>query len=193
MSASRRALLKRGILYAPLLFHYVLSPVRAAAEEHAIPEQWYWYPGHSFEMKAIAKDTGSTCTWMLIENSPREGVPFHKHRYEDESFYVIDGVFEITIGDATVTGGPGTYLYGPREVPHRWTNMGSGRGRMLCVYTPSGLEQYFLSVAIPIKHPSDKTFVDMAALSLRMAALREKFGLIRTGTTKYAPSPGQGS
>ena len=126
---------------------------------------------------------------MLVENLPREGVPFHQHLYENESFYVIDGRFEITVGNRTVVGGPGTYLYGPRNIQHRWTNVGAGRGRLLNVFTPSGIEGYFLAVAVPVGSSSEQPRVDLAAMNAQMVSLREKFGIIRTGTTKY-PRPG---
>jgi hypothetical protein len=57
---------------------------------------------------------------------------------------------------------------------------------------PSGIEDYFLAVAIPIKSSSERPTVDMAALNARMKPLREKFGVIRTGPTKY-PRPGDPS
>jgi quercetin dioxygenase-like cupin family protein len=160
----------------------------ATGDLTASEEKWYWWPGHSLTFKATGKDTGDMCTWMLVENSPREGVPFHKHLYEDESFYVIDGQFEITIGDKTVVGGPGTYVFGPRQVQHRWTNVGERRGRLINVFTPSGLENFFLAAAIPITSSSQQPSVDMAAMNARMKTLREKFGMIRTGPTKYPRS-----
>ena len=189
MPTSRRAMLRQTLIAAPLLSSDLLAPMFAASEPQAAEEKWYWYPGHALSFKSTGKDTGGTCTWMLVENSPKEGVPFHKHLREDESFYVIDGQFEITVGETTVVGGPGTYTYGPRGVQHRWTNVGSSRGRLLNVFTPSGIEAYFLAVAIPIASLSQQPSVDMADLNARMAPLREKFGLIRTGTTKY-PRPG---
>jgi len=159
-----------------------------AQESQTSEDKWYWYPGHLLTMKAIGKDTGNTCTWMLNENSPREGVPFHKHLYEDESFYVVQGIYEISVGGRTVTGGVGTYVYGPRNVPHRWTNRGTSRGRILNVFTPSGIEDYFLSVAIPITNHEEKPAVDLAAFQSKTAALREKYGLIRTGPLRF-PTP----
>jgi hypothetical protein len=45
----------------------------------------------------------------MAENGPRQGVPFHKHKNEDKSLLVIEGTFEISVGDKTVAGGPGTY------------------------------------------------------------------------------------
>ena len=78
----------------------------------------------------------------------------HKYQYEDESFFVVSGIFEIIVGDNTITGGPGTYVYGPRNVAHQWTNMGSGRGQLLNVYTPGGIDRFFLAVGIPIHSSS---------------------------------------
>ncbi len=184
MITSRRTLLKQAAIAAPSLALNVSLPI-FASNAPAQKEQWYWYPGHSLAIKAAGKDTGGTCMWMLVENGPREGVPFHKHLKEDESFYVIDGTFEIEVGDTSVTGGPGTYVYGPRNVPHRWTNMGNGRGRMLNVFTPPGLEGYFLSVAVPVTTSSENPCADMAQMTKKMAELREQYGLVRTGDRKY--------
>ena len=187
LNTSRRALLKAGLSATPLLaLNFAIPSVASAAAFQ--PEQWYWYPGHSLSIKAAGKDTGGTCMWMLVENSPREGVPFHKHLKEDESFYVVDGEFEITIDNQTVRGGPGTYAYGPRNVPHRWANIGKTRGRLLNVFTPSGLENYFLSVAIPINSSSERPCVDMTEMAKKMASLRDEYGLVRTGERKYPAS-----
>lgn len=189
MNPSRRSLLRSSLVGAPLLSHALLSTLETAAQMPApSSEQWYWYPGHNLTLKSTAKDTGGTTSWMLVENSPRQGVPFHQHLHEDESFFVVDGLFEITVGDRTVTGGPGTYAYGPRNVPHRWTNMGTGRGRLLNVYTPGGFEEYFLTVAIPIGSSTEVPHVNLAEFQARTAPLREKYGLVRTGPLKYPVS-----
>ena len=180
----RRTLLGTGVLALPSMVSVVsFAPQAGGSNEN--DEKWYWYPGHLLTIKAAGNDTGHTCTWVLNENSPREGVPFHKHLNEDESFYVIEGLYEITVGSKTITGGPGTYIYGPRDVPHRWTNMGTSRGRILNVFAPSGIEGYFLSAAIPLKTREKKPQVDLAAFQSRTAALREKFGIIRTGSLKF--------
>lgn len=108
MLASRRNLLRRSLLAVPALSAELLAPMFAAAQASSSSEQWYWYPFHNLTIKATGTDTGNTTTWMLTENSPRQGVPLHKHVYEDESFFVVSGTFEITVGDKTTTGGPGT-------------------------------------------------------------------------------------
>jgi uncharacterized cupin superfamily protein len=113
------------------------------------------------------------------------GRPLHKHLYEDESFFVLSGIFEITVGGKTTTGCPGTYAYGPRNVPHQWTNMGSGRGQLLNVYTPGGIDQVLPGCRIPIHSSTEQPQIDLAAYNLRTKPLREKTGIIRLGPPKY--------
>ena len=179
MHTTRRTLLRRSLLAAPLLSADLFAPLLTIAQG------WYWYPFHNLTMKATSSDTGNTTTWMLIENSRHQGVPLHKHLYEDESFFVLSGIFEITVGDKTTTGGPGTYAYGPRNVPHQWTNMGSGRGQLLNVYTPGGIDKFFLAVGISIHSSTEQLHVNLAAYDARTKPFREKTGIIRLGPPKY--------
>ena len=185
MLASRRTVLRRSILAVPVLSVDLFATLHPAAQAPSSSEQWYWYPFHNLTMKATSSDTGNSTAWMLVENSPHQGVPLHKHLYEDESFFVLSGIFEITVGGKTTSGGPGTYAYGPRNVPHQWTNMGSGRGRLLNVYTPGGIDKFFLAVGIPIHSSTEQPQVDLAAYDLRTKPLREKTGIIRLGPPKY--------
>jgi mannose-6-phosphate isomerase-like protein (cupin superfamily) len=185
MLASRRTVLRRSLLAVPALSADLFSPLHAAAQASSSSEPWYWYPFHNFTMKATSSDTGNSTAWMLTENSPHQGVPLHKHLYEDESFFVISGNFEITVGGKTTSGGPGTYAYGPRNVPHQWTNMGSGRGQLLNVYTPGGIDKFFLAVGIPIHSSAEQPQVDLTAYDARTKPLREKTGIIRLGPPKY--------
>ena len=185
MHTTRRSLLRRSLLALLLISADLCVPLLTAAEVSSSSEQWYWYPFHNFTMKATGSETGNTTTWMLIENSPHQGVPLHKHLYEDESFFVVSGNFEITIGDKTISGGSGTYAYGPRNVPHQWTNMGSGRGQLLNVYTPGGIDKFFLAVGMPIRSSTEQLQVDLAAYDARTKPFREKTGIIRLGPPKY--------
>jgi hypothetical protein len=123
----------------------------------------------------------------MAENDPKQGVPFHKHRNEDESFLVIEGKVEITVGDKTVTGGPGTYAFGPRGIPHRWTNVGEERGRITCVFTPSGIEGMFYELGLPIPKSAAPPPQNPAPLIARMPEMAAKYGTTRTGDFKYPP------
>jgi hypothetical protein len=78
MLTSRRMLLRHAILAAPVLSADLFALLHAAAEGSSSSEQWYWYPFHNLTMKATSSDTGDTTAWMLIENSPHQGVPVHR-------------------------------------------------------------------------------------------------------------------
>lgn len=189
MAYTRRTVLRSGALAAPLWLAGGVAGFAAdgVAIPKANPDQWFWFPGHSFCLKSTGADTGGTTAWLMAENAPKQGVPFHKHEREDESFFVFDGTFEITVGDRTVTGGPGTYAFGPRGIPHRWTNVGTGRGRIMNVFTSSGFEGMFLELGVPIANSSAPPPVPPGPLVARMPELAAKYGNTRTGDFKYPP------
>ncbi len=199
MPLTRRKLLTNYLLAAPAASVAVLTPTTAhafgvdGAPRAAEPDQWYWFPGHSFCMKSTTVDTHGVTGWVLCEAAPRSGVPFHKHAREDESFYVAEGTFELTVGDKTIQGGPGTYAFGPRDVPHRWTNIGETRGRILNVFTPAGFEQMFYELGLPIANSAAPPPQNPAPLIARMTEVTARYGNTRTGDFKFPPPQKPGS
>ncbi|HTF72665.1 MAG TPA: hypothetical protein VK638_59360 [Edaphobacter sp.] len=69
--------------------------------------------------------------------------------------------------------------------PTQWTNMGSGHGQLLNVYTPGGIDKFFLAADIPIHLSTEQPQVDLAAYDAHTKSLREKTGIIRLGPPKY--------
>ena len=71
-------------------------------------------------------------------------MPTHTHTNEDEGFYVLDGEFQVKIGNnQDLKIGPGEHAFGPRYVPHSLTNVGQKPGHLLLFFVPSGIEKYF--------------------------------------------------
>jgi mannose-6-phosphate isomerase-like protein (cupin superfamily) len=66
-----------------------------------------------------------------------EGVDPHSHADHVDSFYVLDGEAEFTMGDDVVRVGPGAYVAAPVGVPHGFRNVGPGELRMLNVHAPN--------------------------------------------------------
>jgi mannose-6-phosphate isomerase-like protein (cupin superfamily) len=183
---SRRKLLRATLASLPVLLGASVGNATGPIEEHTErSDKWFWIPGHAFTMKAVGSDTGKACTWVLAENKPREGVVLHKHLREDECFYILDGRYEMTIGDRTVIGSSGSFFFGPRNVPHQWTNVGSTAGRLFFVYTPSGIEEFFLGVGMPIRNPGERPNFDPAELGKRQAEMAQRVGLTKLGEAKY--------
>ena len=70
----------------------------------------------------------------------------HIHEHTEESFYVLDGCFDFTLGEDQVRADPGSFLLVPREVPHVM-EAASGGGRFLTLWTPGGLEEMFVALS----------------------------------------------
>ena len=77
---------------------------------------------------------------------PRGATALH-HR-DDEGFWILEGDVTFEVGDATIEAHAGDYVFGPREIPHRYT-VGSGGCRMLFIMVPSGLEALIRQTSQP--------------------------------------------
>ena len=97
--------------------------------------------------------------------------PYHTHHREDESFYVLGGEVAFVCGGKWLKAGPGTFVYGRREIPHGFKVTGRSPARMLLLCTPGGFERFVLEQATPIAESPSAP--DMAKLMM----LAERFGI----------------
>jgi quercetin dioxygenase-like cupin family protein len=63
-------------------------------------------------------------------------VPPHVHDDYADSFYVLEGEVEFTVGDDVVRAGPGTFVLAPPGTRHGFRNPGPGRARVLNLHAP---------------------------------------------------------
>jgi quercetin dioxygenase-like cupin family protein len=84
-----------------------------------------WFLNTLKVVKAGAKQTGKT--FGLIENLAPVGAgsPYHIHRAEDETFYVPEGQLEFISSERRLVGGPGSYVFLPRDIPHGFRVVGT--------------------------------------------------------------------
>lgn len=122
-------------------------PVAAGAEDTR-PER-IWIVGDTMTLKATGAETDGRL--LVLENltTPGGGPPLHIHRNEDESFFVLDGRFEIVVGERVVEALPGDFTYVPRGTPHRFTNVSEEPARILIWFSPAGLEGFFRDAGRP--------------------------------------------
>ena len=107
-----------------------------------------WWFGQLATVKAAAADTGGAYTLVEIAVGPGYAAPLHVHHREDEGFWMLDGHATFEVGDETFEALAGTYLFGPRDVPHRWT-AGRDGARMLYLFTPGGFEELIDAMSVP--------------------------------------------
>ena len=108
-----------------------------------------WFLGVPTRVLATAEQTGGA--FGLIEHVIPAGdeSPWHVHHAEDEAFYVVEGRMIFLCGDQKVQAGPGTFVYGPREIPHGFRVDGTEPARLLLQCTPGGFERFVIEMSEP--------------------------------------------
>ncbi len=99
-------------------------------------------PGRSSNLKLLSHQTGESVT--LFEETLPAGTKslFHRHPDSDEVAWVLEGEFTFRIGSEVSSGGPGTCVFFPRQLPHAWKNSGTTTGRVVFFYTPAAAGRY---------------------------------------------------
>ena len=136
----------------------------------------HWIVGDTMTFKATGETTGGAL--VLLENLtlPGGGPPPHVHTREDEFFYVLDGTFEIRIGDDVHAVGPGGYAYVPRGTVHNFRNTAPTPSRILVGFTPGGMEGFFRASGRPATDDGPAPAIDDDEIARTMAAA-EEYGL----------------
>lgn len=86
-------------------------------------------------------------TDMLVPSGG--GPPPHRHDFE-EMFTILDGEIEFTFRGEVVSAGAGSTVNIPANAPHSFKNKSNKAARLLCMCTPAGQDELFLSVGDPV-------------------------------------------
>jgi len=106
--------------------------------------------GDVYRILATGDQTGGISTIAEVRVSPGNGPPPHIHHREDEAFFVLAGEVTFQLGDRAVKCTPGTFVQGPRGIPHAFKNTGQSPARMLVYVTPPGFENFMNEFATPL-------------------------------------------
>ena len=154
------------------------------SESH-IEQDTLWWQGSLMKIKARAEDTGGALG--LVEATFHRagfGPPLHVHSREDEAFYLLEGQIRFRQGDDEFVAGPGTWVWGPRGVPHAFRVESDG-ARALVVVTPGGFERMFEEGGVPatqLVEPPVEEYDPEAAI-----ALSTRFGFEVVGPQLEGP------
>jgi quercetin dioxygenase-like cupin family protein len=107
-----------------------------------------WENGNLTTNLAETKDTNGA--FLLIEATLAPGTepPPHVHTREDELFYVLEGEFDVYVGEKAFNVKAGECVFMPRFKPHAFVIRSSGL-RVLALFTPAGLEEIFRGMSAP--------------------------------------------
>ncbi len=135
-----------------------------------------WFLGALATIKSSAETTGGRVA--VTENwAPRgHGSPLHVHHNEDEWFYVLSGELTFWVDGQVITATDGSFVYGPRNVPHTFT-VTSEEARFLLVIEPAGFENFLRALSEPAESLTlPPASVEPPAMDAMMAAAAE-YGL----------------
>ena len=108
-----------------------------------------WITGDTMTLKATAESSDGGLT--LVENltAPGGGPPPHIHVSDDEFFYVLEGTFDIRIGDEVHSLEAGGFAYVRSGTVHNFRNTGETPSRILVGFTPGGIDGFFRAAGRP--------------------------------------------
>ena len=97
---------------------------------------WTW--------KANGRDNEGRFDFLVSEVAYGAGPGLHLHVNQEDTFYVVDGVLTVQLGDDIVELGPGDFGTAPPGVPHSFTNADADRPcKAVNLMTPGiGFDRY---------------------------------------------------
>jgi quercetin dioxygenase-like cupin family protein len=109
-----------------------------------------WMPGGvRTEVHLGAQDTGGAFCLLVDEPPAGWALPPHSHRDEAETIHVLSGCFEMVLDGAARRLVPGETIHIPRGVVHSGGNVGQEAGRRLVLFSPAGMERFFVEAGAP--------------------------------------------
>ena len=104
-----------------------------------------------FSVKISSRDTNRAFAVLAGLVAPNGGPPLHRHLYQDEWFYIVDGQFLFESDGKNIYAGTGDTVLLPHGSSHTLQNVGSTPGRTVVTVVPGGIDLFFeeLSVALP--------------------------------------------
>lgn len=105
-----------------------------------------WVLGVLVTIKALGNETGGSYSLFEEVIYPGQGLPRHVHTMEDETWYMLEGELMWDLGGREFHGKKGSFIHLPRFIPHSFKNKSKKPARMVLMFAPGGVEQWYLDV-----------------------------------------------
>jgi quercetin dioxygenase-like cupin family protein len=139
-----------------------------------------WYMGCLTTNLAESTDTNGAFFLVEVTMAPGNEPPPHVHSNEDELFYVLEGEFDVYVGQEAFKVRTGECVFLPRFVPYAFV-VRSPRLQLLTLFTPGGLEDAFRSRSAPAQNldlPTEAitySMVDLEQTARRLSPYGARF------------------
>ncbi len=99
--------------------------------------------GHEVTVKLHSSDANDSFIFELNSPAGGAGIPLHVHYNEDEFIYILEGEFEVTVGEEVFKATSGDQLNFVRNIPHGYTNTGTTPTKSLWFVSPGKNQEHF--------------------------------------------------
>jgi mannose-6-phosphate isomerase-like protein (cupin superfamily) len=99
--------------------------------------------GANLRIKIASRDTGGMFTVFEGETMPLHGPPLHRHREQDEWWYILEGEYRFEVDGQEIYARDGDIVFAPKGSRHTFQNIGSRPGRTLTTVVPGGVDEFF--------------------------------------------------
>ena len=86
---------------------------------------------------------GASISLIFDEGDPGHGPRLHRHPY-DETWVVLEGNLTFYAGDEELDAAAGDIVIVPARTPHKFTNDGPGRPKLVCIHANPTFETEWL-------------------------------------------------
>ena len=123
---------------------------------------------------------GASCLEFIA--APGFDTGLHIHSKLEETFYVLDGEFELRAGEEVRRALPGSVMFVPPGVPHGFSNPTDAPAKLLLVMSPADFDRYFIELAniLARSGPPDSDAI---------AALRRKYDTQQLSSLQAGAAP----
>lgn len=106
-----------------------------------------WYVlGERIVGKVTAEESGGAYAVVLETSPPGAGPPPHVNSREDELLWVLEGRYEVQVGDRRFETSAGGFAVLPRGIPHAFRNLEETPGTVIATLVPGGFEEFFAEI-----------------------------------------------
>ena len=137
--------------------------------------------GTRTEIHLDTQDTGGAFC-LIVDHPPADwSLPPHRHTNEAETIHVVDGEFELQLDGTPMRLSSGQTVHVPRGMLHSGVNVGGRTGRRVLIFSPAGMERFFLDAGAPTSDARGRSCCRACRggatwLGVRRAALRRRAG-----------------
>ncbi|MGB1040271.1 MAG: cupin domain-containing protein [Flavobacteriales bacterium] len=129
----------------------------------------YWMTENEFTGIVVGKEATNSeyvITDGIIE--PEGFVPNHYHKWEDQTFHVLEGKLEVKVGEENAIVESGDTIHCPRGIAHYMKNIGKENAKVISYIFPGNwAEDFFVETSRQVKSGE-----------IDLGIIEEKFGVV---------------